>query len=79
MDSQDSRRWFDSDAVGLFSSAEKTHRNVRAFWNAPVLHSSASLQRSAVDILNEAPGQRLFKTAEDVVSFLWDERASWDR
>ena len=38
-----------------------------------------SLKRSAVDILNEAPGQRVFKTAEDVESYLRDERASWDR
>ena len=28
--------------------------------------SSASLERSAVDVLNEAPGQRLFKTGEDM-------------
>ena len=28
-----------------------------------VRHSSASGRRSAVDILNEAPGHRLFKTA----------------
>ncbi len=44
-----------------------------------VRHSSASLQRSAVDILDEAPGHRLFKTAEEVESYLKDERASWDR
>ncbi len=47
--------------------------------NVVVLHSSGSLHRSAVDILNEAPGQRLFKTTEDVESYLKDERASWDR
>ena len=44
-----------------------------------VRHSSASLRRSAVDILDEAPGHRLFKTAEEVESYLKDERASWDR
>ena len=44
-----------------------------------VRHASASARRSAVDILNEAPGQGLFKTAEDVNSLLKDERASWDR
>ena len=38
-----------------------------------------SLKRSAVDILYETPGQRLFKGAEDVESYLKDERASWDR
>ena len=31
-----------------------------------VLHSLASAQRSAVDILKEAPGQRLFEIAEQV-------------
>ena len=32
------------------------------------------LKRSAVDILDEPPGQRLFKDAEDVESYLKDER-----
>ncbi len=41
--------------------------------------ASVSARRSAVDVLNEAPGHRLFKTPEDVNSLLKDERASWDR
>ena len=44
-----------------------------------VRHAAASVRRSAVDILNETPGQRLFETAEDVSSLLKDERASWER
>ena len=44
-----------------------------------VSQSPASAGRSAVDILAEAPGHRLFKTAEDVASYLKDERESWDR
>ena len=44
-----------------------------------VLHSLGSEQLSAVDILKGAPGQRLFKSAEEVESYLKDERASWDR
>ena len=44
-----------------------------------VSQSSASVGRSAIDILAEAPGHRLFKTAEDVASYLKDERESWDR
>ena len=40
---------------------------------------SLSNGRSAVDILAEAPGHRLFKTAEDVASYLKDERKSWER
>ncbi len=43
-----------------------------------VLHSSSTSHRSAVDILNQAPGQRVFKTAEDVAAYLSDERMSWD-
>lgn len=38
-----------------------------------------SAQRPAVDILNQAPGQRLFKTAADVDVYLKGERASWER
>ncbi len=37
-----------------------------------------SSARSALDILAETPGQRLFKTAEEVDAYLRDERASWD-
>ena len=36
-------------------------------------------RRSAVDILAECPGQRLFKTAEEVDYYIKGERASWDR
>ena len=37
-----------------------------------------SAGRSAVDILAEAPGHLLFKTAEEVASYLKEERDSWD-
>ena len=36
-------------------------------------------RRSAVDILNEAPGGLLFKTAEDVAAYLREEKEAWDR
>ena len=36
-------------------------------------------RRSAVDILAEGPGQRVFKTAEDVDSYIEAERESWER
>jgi hypothetical protein len=39
----------------------------------------AIIRRSAVDILTEAPGQRLFKTAIEVGDYLRKERDSWDR
>ena len=44
-----------------------------------VVRSSPAERRSAVDILAEAPGQRLFKTAKDVDEYIKEERASWDR
>ncbi len=39
----------------------------------------ATARRSATEILAEAPGRRLFKTAEEVDRYLREERASWDR
>ena len=41
--------------------------------------SPSSVRRSAVDILAEAPGQRLFKTAADVEAYLQHERDAWER
>ncbi len=35
--------------------------------------------RSALEILADAPGHRVFKTAEDVKAYLAEEKASWDR
>ena len=39
----------------------------------------AKVRRSAVDILNEAPGGLVFKTAEDVAAYLREEKEAWDR
>ena len=47
--------------------------------NVVVTHSSTSSQQSAVDILAEAPGHRLFSNSDDVKSYLKDERKSWER
>ena len=44
-----------------------------------VVRSSPVERRSAVDILAEAPGQRLFKTAREVDDYIEEERASWNR
>jgi len=41
--------------------------------------SDTLIRRSAVDILAEAPGHRLFNTAEQVDAYLREERDSWDR
>ncbi len=41
--------------------------------------SPANVRPSAVEVLRQAPGYRLFKTAADVDAYLRAERASWDR
>jgi len=41
--------------------------------------SSAVKRRSAIDILAQAPGQRLFKTPAQVDAYLKEERDSWER
>ena len=39
----------------------------------------ASVSRSALDILAEAPGHRLFKSAAEVDAYLRHEREAWER
>ena len=34
--------------------------------------------RSIFDIIEDSPGQRIFKSADDVEEYLKSERASWD-
>ena len=41
--------------------------------------SPTAARRSAMHILAEAPGHRLFKTASDVEAYLQQERGAWDR
>jgi hypothetical protein len=36
-------------------------------------------QRSIMDVLAQAPGQQVFKTAVAVDQYLHEERAAWDR
>ena len=44
-----------------------------------VTRSSSTERRSVVDILAEAPGGLVFKTAEDVAAYLKEEKESWGR
>ena len=44
-----------------------------------VSQSPVSERRSAVDILAEAPGGLVFKTAADVAAYLKEEKESWGR
>lgn len=41
--------------------------------------ASSTARRSIVDILNEAPGGLVFKTAADVAAYLKEEKEAWGR
>ena len=43
-----------------------------------VTASSPTPRRSAVEILAESTGHRIFKTPQDVTDYLESERASWE-
>ena len=43
-----------------------------------VTASSPTPRWSAIEILTESPGRRLFKTPQDVTHYLESERASWE-
>ena len=47
--------------------------------NVVVSSVTSKARRSAVDILNEAPGGLVFKTAADVAAYLKEEKDAWDR
>ena len=44
-----------------------------------VLHEPATPRRSILEILNDGPRERLFKTAKEVDDYIAEERASWER
>lgn len=44
-----------------------------------VLHESGATGRSIMEILNDGPEDRLFRTAQEVRAYLKEEKASWDR
>ena len=44
-----------------------------------VSRTLAGTRRTAVDIVAEAPGGRLFMTAAEVDDYIRDERMSWER
>ena len=57
--------------------------------NDPSLHSGDNVeiivllpatdgQRSVMEILNETPGHRLYKSADEVDAYIAAERATWD-
>ena len=44
-----------------------------------VTHTSSTERRSVVDILAEAPGHLVFKTAAEVKAYLAEEKEAWGR
>ena len=60
---------------------EIVDQELQAGENVDVIISPAPTPsaHSAWQIISEAPGQRLFKTAKEVDDYLAEERASWDR
>ena len=44
-----------------------------------VTRSSSAERRSVVDILDEAPGHLVFKTAAEVKAYLAEEKEAWSR
>jgi hypothetical protein len=60
-------------AIQALSPAEQNLVRSRLF---PV--TTQHSKQSIIDILNEAPGQQLFQTPEEVDQYLQQERASWD-
>lgn len=42
-------------------------------------HPAVSESLSVMEVIEQASGQRIFKTADDVDTYLQDERNSWDQ
>ena len=42
-----------------------------------LLSTTQQPKQSIIDLLNEAPGQQLFQTPEEVDQYLQEERSSW--
>jgi hypothetical protein len=43
-----------------------------------IKNTSSRRRRSAIDLLDELPGQRLFKTSEEADEYLQEERSAWE-
>lgn len=53
--------------------------SARSGASTPNAAYTSGIGRSAVDILNQAPGHLLFQSAEEVDEYIKEERSSWDR
>jgi len=57
----------------------RLHQRVRVILLSEEQESRATEALSILDVINQAPGQRVFRSAEEVDRYLEDERAAWDR
>lgn len=57
----------------------RLQEQVRVILLGEEVMTSATEKHSIADVLAEAPGQQLFKTAESVNQYLHEERGAWDR
>jgi hypothetical protein len=64
--------------IRSLSSEEQMVLKSKLLGTSETPESENSPKQSVVDILNEAPGQQLFRTAEEVDRYLQQERALWD-
>jgi len=46
--------------------------------NFKIMCTLETVKRSALDILRETPGRRIFHTAAEVDAYLSEERNAWD-
>jgi hypothetical protein len=51
----------------------------RKLGQARTTRTKSNRLRSAIDVLNQTPGNRLFRTAEEIDAYIAQERASWER
>lgn len=59
-------------AIHALSPAEQNLVRSRLF------STTQQPKQSIIDLLNEAPGQQIFQTPEEVDQYLQEERSSWD-
>lgn len=58
---------------------DKLHQQVRVILLSEENELEIDEKLSLLDVLKKAPGQRLFKSVEEVDHFLNNEREAWDR
>ena len=58
---------------------DRLRQRVRVILLSDETDNNTELGTSILDVLEQAPGQRAFKTAAEVDQYLQEERQAWDR